>query len=122
LYGRGIREIASKSEALNDYMFSIAIENDKSDNYFTEKLTDCILTGTVPIYYGATNIQDFFDVEGMIIFDTIEELNAIIDSLTPELYEQKYKALVKNYVAALAKYPTTHDSMYDLYYNRLINK
>jgi glycosyltransferase involved in cell wall biosynthesis len=122
LYGRGIREVASKAEALNDYMFSIAIENDKSENYFTEKLTDCILTGTVPIYYGATNIQDFFDVEGMIIFDTIEELNAIIDSLTPELYEQKYKALVKNYIATLAQYPTTHDSMYDLYYNRLINK
>ena len=40
--------------------FSIATENAAVDNYFTEKLMDCFLTKTVPIYYGSSNIGEFF--------------------------------------------------------------
>ena len=38
-----------KSQALNDYMFSVVLENDQYDDYFTEKILDCFATGIVHI-------------------------------------------------------------------------
>ena len=39
----------NKKDALNDYMFSIVSENDICEGYYTEKITDCFATGTIPI-------------------------------------------------------------------------
>ena len=50
-----------KSEGTNPYMFQIAIENAQRRFYFADKINDCFVTGTVPIYWGAPNIGDFFD-------------------------------------------------------------
>ena len=72
---------------LKDYMFSIVIENCKEDYYFTEKLTDCLLSGTIPIYWGCPSIGDFFNINGMIIFDTLDELKEILNNLTIEKYK-----------------------------------
>ena len=66
LYGRGYNEIKSKLTGLKDYMFSIVIENTKKDYYFSEKLIDCFVTGTIPIYWGCPSIGDFFDERGDI--------------------------------------------------------
>lgn len=72
IYGRGLKklfgshkkikgEVQHKIDALKDYQFSIAIENTNEKGYFTEKLGDCILTDTTPIYMGCPNIQDYFN-------------------------------------------------------------
>lgn len=66
VYGRGYREIPRKEDGLNDYMFGYAIENVLADGYFSEKLTDCFATGTIPIYWGDRTISDFFLEEGII--------------------------------------------------------
>jgi hypothetical protein len=47
-------------------MFSFAIENCRQPYYMTEKLIDCFITGTVPIYWGADYAIDFFNPDGMI--------------------------------------------------------
>ena len=82
-----------KSEALNDYMFSIVIENDKYETYYTEKLTDCFATGTIPIYWGAPDIGNLFNRDGII------ELTPDFDpkTLTKELYESKIDAVRDNF-------------------------
>lgn len=82
-----------KSEGLNDYMFSITIENDRYGTYFTEKLTDCFATGTIPIYWGAPDIGDYFNKDGII------ELTPDFDikSLTKELYQSKIEAVKDNF-------------------------
>lgn len=121
LYGRGIREISSKLDGLKDYMFSVAIENARDINYFTEKLTDCLLTGTIPLYYGCPNVGDFFDMNGIIIFESIEELHLILDSLTLELYESKLESVRENFKRVF-NYPTDTNSMFNLYYKNLINE
>jgi len=121
LYGRGIREIPSKLDGLKDYMFSVAIENARDINYFTEKLTDCLLTGTIPLYYGCPNVGDFFDMNGIIIFESIEELHLILDSLTLELYESKLESVRENFKRVF-NYPTDTNSMFNLYYKNLINE
>ena len=40
-----------KTELFIDSMFHIAIENNKAINYFTEKLIDCFVSKTIPIYW-----------------------------------------------------------------------
>ncbi len=117
LFGRGIREIPSKLDGLKDYMFSVAIENAVDTNYFTEKLVDCLITGTIPVYYGCPNIGDFFDLNGIITFSSMEELHQVLDSLTPELYQSKLESVKKNFELAF-NYPTDNDSMYKLYYKQ----
>lgn len=73
IYGRQYNFIENKLDGLKDYRFSFAIENAKIDYYFTEKLIDCFITGTVPIYWGCPSIGDFFNEKGLIIFDDIDD-------------------------------------------------
>jgi len=68
--GRGYKSFENKSEGLAPYRYSIVIENVRESSYFTEKLIDAFLTDTVPIYWGAPNIAEFFDTKGMIICET----------------------------------------------------
>lgn len=114
VFGVGIREIVGKIEALQDYRFSIAIENGKCENYFTEKILDCFLTGTIPIYYGCPNIQNFFDTRGFYVFETESELLDIIDSLDENEYNKKLKYININYNEA-NKWWLNSDKFFDKY-------
>ena len=76
----------------NNSMFNIATENIKSDNWFTEKISDAFNTKTVPIYWGCENISDFgYDERGIIRFRTLKELTYIINTKI-----NTYKCLNKN--------------------------
>jgi hypothetical protein len=89
--------IDKKITALKDYRFSIVIENCQKDYYFSEKLIDCFITGTIPIYWGCPSICQFFDKEGILIFNTIDELDNIINSLSSKLYEEKKQHIKNNF-------------------------
>lgn len=97
VYGRGYQQIPYKLEALKDYRYSITIENTNCDYYFTEKLIDCFVTGTIPIYWGCPSIGDFFDIEGMIIINNANDLNNIIDTLNDDFYINKMKHIQNNF-------------------------
>ena len=87
-----------KSEALNDYMFSVVLENDQYDDYFTEKITDCFATGTIPIYWGTRNIGDYFNTDGIIqVPKDVDKINDIVNSLTPSLYYGRMDAIKDNF-------------------------
>mgnify|MGYP001251266876 CR=1 FL=1 len=86
-----------KTTALAPFMFSITIENGKADDYFTEKLLDCFATGTVPIYWGTKSICKHFNMDGVIQFDTLEELDSILPTLTVGHYLEMRQAVVDNF-------------------------
>lgn len=92
VYGRGYNEISSKEDGLNDYMFSIVMENSQADWYFSEKLIDCFATQTLPIYWGC-NISDYFAKNSYIKFQTIDDLDRIINELTTDMYLEKKDTL-----------------------------
>ena len=68
----------TKVDGLIDYKYSIAIENCKKNNYISEKFTDCILCGTMPIYYGADNVTDYFPKDCFYSID-IESPTCLVD-------------------------------------------
>ena len=125
LFGKEFRDSSTgKFDSLKEYAFSIAIENlshEVDDYYFSEKIVDCFLTGTIPIYYGCPNIGKFFDTRGILIFKTQEELNNIIDSLSMDLYKSMLEFVQINFEAALKMNPT-NDLMYDNYLKNIIEK
>ena len=49
----------SKVELLKSYRFTIAFENAIGKDYVTEKFYEPLLSGSVPVYLGAPNINDF---------------------------------------------------------------
>jgi len=117
LFGRGFREIQDKEEALNDYMFSVAVENASYCSYFTEKILDCFATGTIPVYHGAPDIAEYFNKDGIItLTDGFD-----VSSLTPRLYESKLEAVRDNFERVL-KYEVAEDYMYERYLTRPAGK
>lgn len=95
-YGRGYNDIGNKADGLKDYCFSFAMENGTYSNMFTEKITDCFMCGTIPIYYGMPNIGEIFNEDGIIrLTDDFK-----IEDITFELYHSKIKAVNENFKIA----------------------
>ena len=79
-------------------MFHIAVENVNQPNWYTEKIADAFATKTVPIYWGCPNISELgYDDNGIIRFETIDELISIVNSLTPETYNNMKESIEHNY-------------------------
>jgi hypothetical protein len=106
----------NKIEGLKDYRYHFVIENCKRDFYFSEKLIDSLITGTMPIYWGCPSIGSYFNTDGFIIFDTIEELKEKLKLCTPAYYDSKKKAIMDNFQRA-QKYLLAEDWMVE---NRVI--
>jgi hypothetical protein len=79
----------SKIPLFDTFQFSIVIENSRQKHYFTEKLCDCLLMRTIPIYYGCPNISSYFDTRGWILLESDDPTECIekINSLTESHYD-----------------------------------
>jgi len=121
LYGKGSNNpVDIKEASLIDYRFSIVIENSNCKNYFTEKLIDCLAVGTIPIYWGCPNIGEFFDLNGIITFNTIDELINIMSNLNfNEQYSKMLPAITKN-IEIAKKYNITEDWIYENYKEKFV--
>ncbi|CAF1144546.1 unnamed protein product [Rotaria magnacalcarata] len=53
----------------NEYLFTIAIENSLNYDYVTEKLWHPLVAGSIPIYLGAPNIEDWLPCKTTCIID-----------------------------------------------------
>ena len=116
LFGRGRpNQLNDKEDGIKDYMFSVAIENDNSDTYFTEKLTDCFVMGAVPVYYGSRKVvEKYFDPSGVIFLEDDPNL----ESLTVEKYQSMMPAIERNFELAM-KLPLAEDYMWENYLKNL---
>lgn len=94
------------------FQFAIVIENTKQKNCFTEKIMDCLLTKTIPIYWGCSNIGDYFDITGWIILETesIDEVKEKLKILTPDYYTKYTDIIEKNHSIA-KKYVDLYDNL-----------
>ena len=96
IMGGGYRWIEHKSEGLAAYRYSIVIENSREEGYFTEKLIDALLCRTVPIYWGAPDIAKFFDMRGMIVCQSLNDIQAAVAGLSEVDYAARHEAIDAN--------------------------
>ncbi|MFH2069024.1 MAG: glycosyltransferase family 10 [Candidatus Omnitrophota bacterium] len=66
LFGKGFFPIEKKWDGLAPYRYSLAIENYQGPFYWSEKLADCFLAWTMPVYFGCTNIEEYFPKESFV--------------------------------------------------------
>jgi len=101
IYGRGCRYYNPDSrlkyefqenEPYENYYFHICIENFQTPCYTSEKYTNCVLWGTTPIYWGATNIDAVFpEITIKLQGDVIKDMNLIRDIVyNPNKYRKLF--------------------------------
>ena len=90
-----------KEFVFGDSQFGVVIENTSHRGYFTEKILDCFLLKTIPIYWGCSNIGDFFNTDGIITFNNVDDLVYIANNLTEDYYKSKKEIIEKNWKLAL---------------------
>ncbi|MFK7789306.1 MAG: glycosyltransferase family 10 [Phycisphaeraceae bacterium] len=98
VFGRGVREIKDKAEALDHYKYHLAIENHLAPHHITEKLTDTYLAGALPFYFGAPNASDYFPAESFIPIDirnTAEAIDQVRQAIADNEYEKRLPAIME---------------------------
>ena len=104
LMGRKYRPIKYTFEGLSKYRFSVIIENSKQTSYFTEKLIDAFICETVPIYWGAPNVGDYFDSRGIIQCASFREIIHSLKRISLDDYASRLEYIKKNQTIASRDY------------------
>lgn len=132
-YGKGIKEVDDKAQALCTYEFSICIENSYVNDYWTEKIADPLLAYTVPVYAGCKNIREYFpersfipldikDIKGSLgqIEEILERGDEIYRERLPYLQEARKKLLYEYNLFPFIK--TYLDKYVDLRTEEIVEK
>ena len=107
LYGRGVRHLDDKAEALDAYRYHIAIENHVGLHHWTEKLSDPFLGFALPFYHGCPNAEDYFPEHSFIridIADFDQALATIVQAIENREYEKRLPYIVEARRRVLEEY------------------
>ena len=113
-------EFADPIDTLRDYKYAVVIENYIDNIWFSEKLLNCFATKTIPIYYGARDIDEYFDGKGIIHCESIEEVEKWIDDILDnqgwysDAYDYSKAFLDENYELS-KKYENFDEWLYKTY-------
>ncbi len=116
LYGKGWEafknakgRVPDKLETLKDYKFNFCFENTHVPGYITEKIFDSFAVGAIPIYLGATNIEESIPPECFIDyrqFNGFDEMLEFLEALSEEDYNS-YLTHIKAFVEGPKSAPFT---------------
>ena len=109
VFGRGVRDMDDKAEALQDYRYHVAVENYVGPHHWTEKLADSFLGCTLPFYYGCPNAADYFPAGSFIpidIFDPPGAARIIRAAIDRGEYEQRLPLILEARRRVLYEYNT----------------
>jgi hypothetical protein len=82
-------------------MFHIAIDSYDYDNSFSEKLIDPLISKVLPIYWGAGNVKEFFDMDGIVQIYNVQQIIDVCNMLDVDHYYNYQNNIEKNYKSAL---------------------
>lgn len=108
-FGRDSNPIKDKADAILPYKMSICIENSSIDDYWTEKLADTFLGYTLPIYYGCSNIENYFSSQSIIklninnLDESLENISNLILNCD-DIYNKHLNYVVESRSLLLNKY------------------
>jgi hypothetical protein len=107
LFGKAVRFIDDKWDGLAPYKYSIAVENSRSTDYWTEKIADCMLAWSVPLYDGCLNLEEYFPPGSFIRIDIAKPEKAVAEIkeiLVHDQWESRLPALEEARKLILHKY------------------
>ena len=97
---KGVDIVGYGKRVLYNSMFNVVVESCWQNNWYN-KIGDSFLTKCIPVYWGCPNLSEMgYDERGIIRFKNENELINILNSLTPEVYEQMKPYIDYNYEVA----------------------
>ena len=90
-----------KEIVFGNSMFGVAIENFSHRGWFSEKILDCFLLKTIPIYWGCSNIGDFFNAKGIFIVNSVDDIINVCNGLNENTYDSLRDVIEENYNISL---------------------
>jgi len=118
LYHGSVRD---KIKTLRNYSFCLCLENMSYPSYVTEKIFDCLKAGTVPIYLGAPDIEEYVPVECFIHvsrFKSPQALFEYINNISDDEYET-YVAAGQKFITSSKGLSFTYEHLADQFYEAI---
>ncbi len=107
VFGEKVNDFCDKWDVTAPYKYQIVIENCRSKNYWTEKIGDCFLANTYPIYFGCTNVRDYFPENSYTeidIHDTEKAMEIIDRVIAEDLFSKRQNELKTSKMKVLDDY------------------
>ena len=111
-------------QVLEKYKFAICFENSIASGWITERIFDCFLAGSVPVYLGDPNITSripkntFVDMRD---FSSYEDLYAYMKSMTKERYIDYINA-ISVFLSGPGNYRFSAEYFVDTLYNQILSQ
>ncbi len=99
--------VKNKDEILIPSKYTVVLEDTSEPHFFSEKLTDAFLCNSMPIYFGAPNIFEYFPKNSLILLEDldIEKAKGIIKyTIENNLYEKNKDAILSAKNMVLNRY------------------
>lgn len=114
--------IGDKIQTIKNYRFNICYENTQgTPGYVTEKIFDCFMAGTVPVYWGAPNIEAYVP-KGCFIdrrdFGSMTELHTFLKGMSEEEYHG-YLDRIREFLTTDAVKKFTLDQLSEDFYQAI---
>ncbi|MHC1589221.1 MAG: glycosyltransferase family 10 domain-containing protein [Methermicoccaceae archaeon] len=116
--------VESKYPVLSRYNFAICFENCIMRGYITDRLFDCFFAGTIPVYWGAPDIEDYVPKECFIDmrdFKTYAKLREFLKSLTRSEIES-YRENAREYLHSERFKPYTREHFAKMFVDAINGK
>jgi hypothetical protein len=109
VWGYGIRDLQNKADAIDPYKYHLTIENHSCDHHWTEKLADAFLGYSLPIYFGCTNLNEYFPPESYVWIDIRspdQALATLRQTLAEDPYQGRLPAIIEARRRVIEEYAT----------------
>ena len=106
-YGKGVKPLERKEDALVPYKYHVAIENHIAPHHWSEKFADAILCECLPFYAGDPALTEIFPAECFIpipIDDPAEAVRIVKEAIANGEYEKRRAAILEAKRLILEKY------------------
>ena len=106
-FGKGVRPLLNKYEALDPYRYHVVVENHIGAHHWTEKLADAFLCECLPFYAGDPAIGEVFPPESLIpipIDDPAEALRIVRSAIESDEFSRRREAVLEAKRLVLTRY------------------
>lgn len=96
VFGRGVRDVGDKAEAILPYKYHVVLENSEFYDYWTEKISDTYLCRALPLYWGCPNLDAYFPGDSFVpinIYDPDATIAAIEHAIARSAFEASSTAI-----------------------------
>jgi len=107
---------SDKAQTLSRYRYALCFENTYhpawTQGYLTEKILDCMTTGTIPVYYGCSNIEDLVPPDCFLDYRSYDSLQAL-DQHLQKMTDGEYLRYTDRMLAFVRSYnaPYRHSAL-----------